>query len=179
MSETGSADGKAPGSAGGDHEASGDGGRESQRSAAEDNAPDVTAAMSSEGSMPEQAAEEGEDAAAGNAEEGGGEVQLASSVNDTVEVNGEVRGAHPRGSAAGGSEGGEEGDDLSGRSAAELRALVRAMRAEHAEALDTEARARAEVEDMCLRIEKHFKAEKAWSTAPTLQSRTEGLPRGA
>jgi hypothetical protein len=52
------------------------------------------------------------------------------------------------------------GDDLDQLSAEELRTMIRRMRTEHAEHLDTEARARAEVEDMCLRIEKHFTAEK-------------------
>jgi hypothetical protein len=54
------------------------------------------------------------------------------------------------------------GDDLDKVPADKLRAMIRNMRAEHAEQLDTEARARAEVEDMCLRIEKHFAAEKVW-----------------
>jgi hypothetical protein len=52
-------------------------------------------------------------------------------------------------------------DELEALPAEELRAVVRALREEHAAQLDAEARARNEVEDMCLRIEKHFKAEKA------------------
>jgi hypothetical protein len=58
----------------------------------------------------------------------------------------------------------EDGDSLDGKSAAELREEIRQMRAMHERALDTEARARAEVEDMCLRIEKHFQSEKARQT---------------
>lgn len=50
--------------------------------------------------------------------------------------------------------------DLSTMDAPELRQLVLQMRADHNQQLQAEERARAEVEDMCLRIEKHFKAEK-------------------
>lgn len=51
-------------------------------------------------------------------------------------------------------------DDLSALDAHQLQTLVRQMRVEHAAQIEAESRARAEVEDMCLRIEKHFKAEK-------------------
>ena len=59
------------------------------------------------------------------------------------------------------SEHADDSDDLAGLDADALRALVRHERGEAAAQLDAEARTRAEVEDMCLRIEKHFKAEKA------------------
>lgn len=51
--------------------------------------------------------------------------------------------------------------DLSTMDAPALRELVLQMRTQHSQQLHAEERARAEVEDMCLRIEKHFKAEKA------------------
>lgn len=66
---------------------------------------------------------------------------------------------------------GPSDEQLEAMSAEELRDMVRGMRAQHAEQLDTESRARAEVEDMCLRIEKHFKAEKV-CTAPRCASGT-------
>jgi hypothetical protein len=55
---------------------------------------------------------------------------------------------------------GADGQDLSSMDAAALRKLVLQMRTDHEQQLQAEERARAEVEDMCLRIEKHFKAEK-------------------
>jgi hypothetical protein len=51
-------------------------------------------------------------------------------------------------------------DNIDKMSSADLRKLIERMRKEHEEQLHAEERARAEVEDMCLRIEKHFKAEK-------------------
>lgn len=51
--------------------------------------------------------------------------------------------------------------DLSKMDASSLRELILQMRTDHNQQLQAEERSRAEVEDMCLRIEKHFKAEKA------------------
>lgn len=51
--------------------------------------------------------------------------------------------------------------DVSTMDAPALRELILQMRTDHNQQLQAEERARAEVEDMCLRIEKHFKAEKA------------------
>lgn len=51
--------------------------------------------------------------------------------------------------------------DLTALDAPALRGLILQMRTDHNQQLQAEERARAEVEDMCLRIEKHFKAEKA------------------
>eukprot|EP00892_Ulva_mutabilis_P002859 jgi/Ulvmu1/12574/UM092_0004.1 len=51
--------------------------------------------------------------------------------------------------------------DIDAMDAQQLRQLVTHMRQDHEQQLQAEERARSEVEDMCLRIEKHFKAEKA------------------
>lgn len=57
-----------------------------------------------------------------------------------------------------------EGDTLDAETesmnADQLRYLVSQMRHDHENQLQAEERARSEVEEMCLRIEKHFKAEK-------------------
>lgn len=60
--------------------------------------------------------------------------------------------------------------DVDGMNAEQLRELVYQMRQDHEQQLQAEERARSEVEDMCLRIEKHFKAEKV-----SLHQNTSGI----
>lgn len=59
--------------------------------------------------------------------------------------------------------------DIESMNADQLRHLVSEMRLDHENQLQAEERARSEVEEMCLRIEKHFKAEKV-TRAHTLVS---------
>jgi len=54
----------------------------------------------------------------------------------------------------------EERDKYNNMGAEQLLVEIRRMRREHSEQMDAEERARLELEDMLLRIEKHFKAEK-------------------
>jgi hypothetical protein len=83
----------------------------------------------------------------------GGELPAEEHAHDADGANAPVATDAVHGSA--------EDAELARMSSGELRGLVGRLRGEHEAQLALEARTRAEVEDMCLRIEKHFKAEKA------------------